>query len=141
MGEIWVRHRAGEEFAISVRGHTLPSGQPPDGAEAGPTPLELFVASLATCQALAAAHFLSRHGLKDGELELVVTFDINEGPPTRLGWIRSELRLPRTLPDQIETAVVRAMDHCTVSNALRYPPRVELLVADTGALTSELIER
>ncbi|HEV2011722.1 MAG TPA: hypothetical protein VGS17_11935 [Candidatus Limnocylindria bacterium] len=112
MGEIWVRHRCGEEFAIGVRGHTLPSGQPPDGAEAGQTPLER-----------------------------VVTFDINQGPPTRLGWIRSELRLPRTLPDRIGTAVVRAMDHCTVSNALRYPPRVELLVTDTGALTSELIER
>ncbi len=138
MGEILVRHTTGEEFAIDVRGHYLLSDRPGDPAESGPTPLELFVASLATCQALAARHFLSRHGLQDGELELSVTYDIQEGPPTRLDWVRCELHLPRWLPEPVESGVLRAMDHCAVSNAMRFPPQVELVVARPRVLTGAL---
>ena len=43
----------GDAYTISVRGHVLRVDQPTDagGGDTGPTPTELFVASLAACVA------------------------------------------------------------------------------------------
>jgi putative redox protein len=51
MSDIFVRHEQGDRFTISVRGHDITIDQPlgDGGDDEGPTPSELFVASLAGC--------------------------------------------------------------------------------------------
>ena len=71
MTTITVRHEARDRFRISIRGHEVLVDQPlPASGDAGPTPTELFVASLAACAGFYARRFLARHGLPDGELAI-----------------------------------------------------------------------
>lgn len=53
MPNLSVAHQAGDRFELQVRGHRLLCDQPPGrgGTDQGPTPTELFVASLAACVA------------------------------------------------------------------------------------------
>ena len=60
---IRIDYETGDRFTIDVRGHRLVTDQPGRDADAGPTPTELFVASLAACVAFYARRFLARHHL------------------------------------------------------------------------------
>ncbi|MEU8865667.1 OsmC family protein [Streptomyces umbrinus] len=59
-GRIEVAHVAGHAFAASVRGHELTVDEPVEagGDNDGPTAVELFAASLASCVACDAVRFL-----------------------------------------------------------------------------------
>src|SRR5439155_5370170 len=65
MAHLDVWHATGDRFLIDVRGHDLLVDQPIDagGGDVGPTPTELFVASLAACIGFYAGRFLRRHEL------------------------------------------------------------------------------
>ena len=59
-------HLDGDRFEVAVRGHRLVVDQPtPDGDDAGPTPVELFVAGLTACVAALAGRYLARHAARD----------------------------------------------------------------------------
>ena len=53
MTNVVVVHEEGDRFALTIRGHRIVVDQPVEdgGGDAGPTPTELFVASLASCVA------------------------------------------------------------------------------------------
>ena len=57
-----VRFVAGEAYEVMVRGHRVLVDQSGDhgGTDDGPTPTELFVASLAACVAFCAGRYLTR---------------------------------------------------------------------------------
>ncbi|WP_405653212.1 OsmC family protein [Streptomyces sp. NBC_00019] len=63
-GRLEVTHVANRAFAVFVRDHELTVDQPVEagGDNDGPTPVELFVASLASCVASGAARFLQLLG-------------------------------------------------------------------------------
>ncbi|MEU7576047.1 OsmC family protein [Streptomyces sp. NPDC041068] len=64
-GRTDVTHVAGQAYAVFVREHELTVDQPvgAGGDNDGPTPVELFVSSFATCVAYYAGRFLQRHRL------------------------------------------------------------------------------
>ena len=55
---------SGESYEAVVRGHRIVVDQPADagGDDSAPTPVELFVASLATCVAYYAGRYLTQPG-------------------------------------------------------------------------------
>ena len=57
MPTVTVTHDVGDRFDIAIRGHVVHVDQPESdgGSDTGPTPTELFVASLASCVAFYAA--------------------------------------------------------------------------------------
>jgi uncharacterized OsmC-like protein len=60
-----VRYDGGERYEIAVRDHSVAVDQTvhDGGTDTAPTPVELFVASLAGCVASYAGRYLTRHGL------------------------------------------------------------------------------
>lgn len=68
--DLAVTHVSGDRFAIQVRGHRLVVDQPvaDGGQDAGPTPTELFAASLAACVGFYAERFLRRHDLEAAQV-------------------------------------------------------------------------
>src|SRR5690242_5835186 len=101
MNAITVAPRGGDRFSIRIRGHELTVDQPvPDGGtDAGPTPTELFVASLAGCVAHYARRYLARHGLPEQGLAVTAEY-VTAQRPARVGAVRLTLRLPDGLPPQ-----------------------------------------
>jgi putative redox protein len=123
--ELTVTNLDGDRHRIAVRGHQLLVDQPlSDGGEdAGPTPTELFVASLASCTAHYARRGLGRSG--DGPI-VHCTWTMSDTPPWRVSAIDIDVELPADTSPQRVDAVQRAIAHCTVHNTLLDPPAVRI---------------
>jgi putative redox protein len=128
MGEIEVRWAAGDRFLIGVRGHDLVVDQPKDagGDDVGPTPTELFVASLAACVGFYAERFLKRHGLPIEGLRVQATFAMSEDRPARVTSIDLSVGLPVGFPAARRAALAAVIGHCTVHNSIRLEPEVSM---------------
>ena len=123
-----VRFVAGEAYEVTVRGHRVLVDQPTDhgGTDGGPTPTELFVASLAACVAFYASRYLTRHGYSRDGLAVSAGYEMASDRPARVGNIRLTVRVPADLPSQRWAALRAVVSHCTVHNSLASPPSVTI---------------
>jgi putative redox protein len=130
MANVLVVHEEGDRFATTIRGHRIVVDQPVEdgGGDAGPTPTELFVASLASCVAFYAGRFLRRHNQSDEGLAVRATFHMSVDRPARVGSIRLEVEVPQ-LPASKHDAFLAVIDHCTVHNSIRTHPGVDIELA------------
>jgi putative redox protein len=128
---ITVRHVSGEHFAVDIRGHQLAVDQPNavPGLEAGPTPVELFVAALASCAAHAAQLVLTRI---DSEASVTATcgYGMSSLSPSRVEFVHVALVLPAALSPERLASIRRAVDQCTVHQSLRRPVEVVVTLLD-----------
>lgn len=124
-GVIRVDHREGDLFAISVRHHTLLADQPLEegGSDAGPTPTELLVVSLASCVAFYARRFLARHDLRSDGLSVLASFAM-AARPARVSDIQVSITVPDGVPEDMHERLLAVASHCTVHNTFETPPRV-----------------
>ncbi|HJT38308.1 MAG TPA: OsmC family protein [Actinomycetota bacterium] len=123
---ITVRHEHDDHFHIDIRHHGVVVDQPRDngGEDLGPTPTELFVASLAACTAHYARRFLQRHAIPTEGLLVACDFDMSAEPPARVTQISVHVTLPASFPEERRDALQRVIDRCTVKNSLAMPPTV-----------------
>ena len=130
--DITITHVSGDRFTIQVRGHRLEVDQPVAGGgqDAGPTPTELFVASLAACVGFYARRFLARHDLDGAGLRVEADFTMSPDRPARVDTITLRLLLPQPLEPNRRRALLAVVDHCTVHNSLRTPPEVRVTLAE-----------
>jgi putative redox protein len=126
-----VRHVDGERFEVDVRGHRVVVDQP-DAGDEGPTPVELFVAGLASCVAALARAYLLRHGLPTDGLVVTAEHDVGERP-SRVSDVRLVIRIPDAVPEVRRRGLLAVASRCTVHNSLRTPPQVTLTSAPSQA--------
>jgi putative redox protein len=121
---ITVHHEGKDRFNIDIRGHEVVVDQPPPASDdAGPTPTELFLASLAACAAFFGRRFLVRHGLPDGGLSVALDFDW--GPDYKyVERIRLRVELPEPIAPELEAGLMRALERCTVDATIRAQPEI-----------------
>ena len=127
---IRVDHKEGDLFEIGIRDHLVHVDQPVDagGSDAAPTPVELFVASLASCVAFYVRRYLARHSLPSDGLSIAADFTMAERP-ARVGQVHVSIDLPHGVPDERRDALLAVASHCTVHHTLEDPPEVCINVA------------
>ncbi|HET6357938.1 OsmC family protein [Streptomyces sp.] len=127
-GRIDVTHVSGQSYAVFMRDHELTVDQPVDagGSDEGPTPVELFVSSIATCVAYYAGRFLERHHLPYENLRVWAEFDMADDRPARVSAVRMRIELPVEIGTVRRRSLLAVVDHCTVYNSLRVPPEVSV---------------
>ena len=130
---IEVRHVSGDAFAVAIRGHEVVVDQPAEdgGTDKGPTPTELFAASLASCVAFYAGRFLRRHDIAPDGLGVRCDFRLSGGHPSRVAAIELTVDVPAAVPRERADALRRVVEKCTVQNTLREPPDVRLEIGAT----------
>lgn len=123
-----VAFTGGESYEALVRGHRIVVDQPIDsgGADSAPTPVELFVASLASCVAFYAGRHLTRHGYGRDRLTVSAEFSMASDRPARVSEIRLVVRVPASLPAERRPALHAVVNHCTVHNTLASAPSVTI---------------
>lgn len=128
MSDIFVRHEQRDRFTISIRGHDITIDQPVEdgGDDMGPTPSELFVASLAGCVGFFAERFMVRHDIAVEGLEVHATYAYAEDAPSRVASIDVQLTIPAGFPEPKIPTLMRVVDRCTVHNSLRQAPEVRI---------------
>jgi uncharacterized OsmC-like protein len=134
MDAITVIHRCEDDFAILIRDHVLQVDQPfaAGGGDAGPTAIELFVASLAAGAAYQGRRYLALYGLPAGDLEVGAEFTMSEDLPERIARVRLTARLPVELGEHRAAGLRAAMDCCAVHSSVQWAPRVDV---DLGVFT------
>jgi len=124
--------RGGRPVVTNPDGTTIDIATGSSGS--GLTPLVLLYSSLAACLVISARIAASELKLLP-RFEAVtarVTGDKADGPPTRIGAIRSELSIAGALEDAERDAIVRrAEEICTVSNTLRGGANVSVTTRET----------
>jgi putative redox protein len=133
---ITVRHVSGEQFVVDIRGHQLAVDQPKATPyfEAGPTPVELFVAALASCAAHSAQLVLARVDA-NASITAICEYEMSTTPPWHVESVRVDMVLPITLSAERLASIRRAVDQCTVHESLRQPAKVVVtLVASSPAV-------
>ena len=127
-----VEWRGSDRLAVRIRDHEVLVGEPAEigGSDAGPTPTELFVASLAACVAYYAEMFLRRHHQLDGGFGVECGFTVSSDRPARVETIDLAVTVPPGVDAQWHEALQRVVEHCAVQNSLRMPPEVRIHVAE-----------
>jgi uncharacterized OsmC-like protein len=136
MPSLSVTHQDGDRFELQVRGHRLLCDQPPadGGTDQGPTPTELFVASLAACVGFYARRFLARHDLDAAGLRVEAVYTMSTDRPARVDTITLRLLLLQPLAPNRQRALLAVVDHCTVHNSIRIPPQVRVTLVAPASL-------
>ena len=126
-----VRPLGGDRYAVQVRGHELIVDQPADagGTDIGPTPVELFAASLASCVAHYAGGFLARHDVCREGLRVDMTWQMSPDRPARVASVTLQITPPPALPRERLPALLAVARACTVHNSLEQAPDVCIEIA------------
>jgi putative redox protein len=133
--EILVNGISGKAYRVTIGNHELVVDQPyADGGEdLGPTPADLFVASLASCAAYYAGKFLARHGVSTEDVAARCSYRLSPGPPVRVESIAVALEVLPGLPVEVMAAALRSAEHCTVHNSLSRPPQVTITLGPSSS--------
>jgi len=126
MPDIDVRHLEGDRFSVRIRGHVLMVDQPRSagGDDFGPSPTELFAASLASCVGFYAERFLRRHGVPPNGLRITCDYDMADHHLPRVEALRLRVVVPAGLSAVLRRTLQRVVESCTVENSIRTEPSV-----------------
>lgn len=129
--EVTAEFLGGVKFGVEARGHRLICDQPIDngGSDAGMTPPEFLLASLATCAAYYAAQYLKARQLPADDLKVRVSAE-KAHQPARLGSFRIEVTTPG-LDERHQAGIIRAAKACLIHNTLLGHPSIEVVVNST----------
>jgi len=125
-----VEHNTVTRYVATVRGHEVRVDQPlaAGGTDEAPTPVELFVISLATCVAYYAGRYLERHGLSLAGLAVHAEYRKADRAPARVASIQLRVTVPAGLPTGMLKPLHAAVTRCMVHNMLREPPSVDIQI-------------
>ncbi len=121
--EIEVTLPGGRRVDARVRGHLIHTDQPVEagGADAAPSPFELFLASLGACAGIFVQGFCAARGIPTDGLRIVERAEYDGGA---LSNVSLELQVPETFPARYRDAVRTVMEQCSVKKAIAAQPRI-----------------
>mgnify|MGYP001589877645 CR=1 FL=1 len=132
--KLTITYRGGTRFDVSNGTHTLVTDQPTEdgGSDAGMTPVELFVGSLAGCVGYFVGRYCARHKIPSERLTIDAEWSMAE-QPHRVGTIALRVRLPAeaTLTPEQRERLLKVAHGCTVHQSLAVPPKVEIHLTPT----------
>jgi putative redox protein len=111
------------------KGFTIRTDQPVSagGDGSAPAPFDLFIASIGTCAGIFMLSFMHQRGIDAEGAGLTLTGQ--RDPSGMIGRIDIDLHLPAGFPDKYESAIVRAVDQCSVKRHIHQPPAFSVVTS------------
>jgi uncharacterized OsmC-like protein len=115
MPQIKTIHKGDMLFETAIGKHSLAIDVPASmgGSERGPTPPELFVASLGSCVGAFVANYCREAGIDASGLNVDVAYEKAEDP-TRLTDVHVQVNIPHGDYKGREKAILRVAERCPV---------------------------
>ncbi|MDI9547720.1 MAG: OsmC family protein [Chloroflexota bacterium] len=131
MGKISTYYKGDMLFESEMGNHKLVIDVPPamGGRDRGPTPPEVFVASLGSCVAAFVAQYCERNGVNTADLSVDVAFD-KADDPSRLVNLKDTVNLPHGECKQRKAALQRVAEHCPVHETISTLGGIEIEILD-----------
>jgi putative redox protein len=131
------KHLGGMKFEVTARDHVVVCDQPATngGTDAGMTPPEFLLVSLATCAGYYAAEYMKTRGLIT-DLNVHVSAE-KAAQPARLAKFYVAISAPG-LDERHRTGILRAAKSCLIHNTLLGSPEIEIVVETTATVDGPL---
>jgi putative redox protein len=127
MADMKIYFPGGKRVYADYGDYTIETDQPVRGGGDGsaPAPFDLFLASIGTCAGIFALGFMQQRGIDPAGsgIAMNMNFDPAKG---LIGEIGIELKLPPEFPDKYRSAIVNAMELCSVKKHLHNPPEFQI---------------
>lgn len=129
MGKVATLYKGDMLFESKLGNHTVRIDVPASmgGKDRGPTPPELFIASLGSCVGAFVADYCGRAGVDTSDMTVDVTFDKVENP-TRLVNLKVKVNLPNGDCGERQKAILRVAEHCPVHETITTLEHVEISI-------------
>lgn len=133
MATITTYHKGDMLFETVLGEHRLQIDVPASmgGGDRGPTPPEVFVASLGSCVAALVADYCIRVNLDPEGLKVDVAYE-KASTPSRLADVQIFIDLPNADISGRENAIKRVADHCPVHQTICTLEGVDIEVSGRG---------
>jgi putative redox protein len=122
----------GENYRIDVgyKGFTVRTDQPVgDGGDGtAPSPFDYFLVSLAACAGYYALAFCRERKIPTEGLGVTMTTERGE-VSKMIDKVSISVVPPAGFPEKYRTALLKAVDHCTVKAHMMRPPQFEVVLA------------
>jgi uncharacterized OsmC-like protein len=131
---------------VRLGAHELLFDQPASvrgGADRGPSPLDVLIASVAACAHYYASAFLFGRGLATDKVAIEAEAEKESVPAPRISRLSMTVRVPDGLSSQQLEGIERAIKRCPAYNTLVRSPVVELkleVVRDSTSATMSVGE-
>jgi len=114
-------------FETTMGNHTIQIDVPATmgGTDRGPTPPELFIASLGSCIGAFAATYCEKSGIDTRDMTVDFNFDKAQDP-VRLVNLKAIVKLPHGNCDRREKAILRVAEHCPVHETITALEGIEI---------------
>jgi ribosomal protein S12 methylthiotransferase accessory factor len=125
-----IRFPGGAAVDAVFKGHTIRTDQPEHagGADSGPAPFDLFLASIATCAGYYALMFCKQRDIELDGMKLTLE-PVRDPERRRLGQIKLHLQLPEGFPEKYRPAIIRSIDQCAVKRHIVEAPEIVTEIA------------
>jgi uncharacterized OsmC-like protein len=120
-------YHGGARYDITSGKHRVVTDQPigDGGQNAGMSPVELFVGSVAGCVGYFVGRFCERHNISREGLAVDAEWDTAEGPH-RVGAIKLAIRLPHRLTPELKERLLKVAHGCTVHQSIVVAPKIDI---------------
>ena len=131
-----VTHHSGSRFDIVAGSHTVITDQPVEdgGADAGMSPVELFIGSLAACVGYFVGRYCARHKIPRDGLRVVADWTTAE-QPHRVGDITLSIHLPSPITPELSERLLKVAHGCTVHQSITLPGKIAINLLQNTANT------
>lgn len=122
-----VAYHGGTRYDITSGKHRVITDQPVEdgGHDAGMSPVELYVGSVASCVGYFVGQFCARHDISREGLTVDAEWTIAEGPH-RVGTIALAIHLPHRLTPEQRERLLKVAHGCTVHQSIAVAPNVSI---------------
>jgi putative redox protein len=120
-------YHGGTRYDITSGKHRVVTDQPgtDGGQDAGMSPVELFVGSVASCVAYFVGRFCARHNISRDGLSIDAEWAMAENPH-RIGRIDIAIHLPHRISPGQKERLLKVAHGCTVHQSLAVPAGVAI---------------
>ena len=131
-----VSYHGGTRYDIVCGTHRIVTDQSVDdgGHDAGLSPVELLVGSLASCVGYFAGRFCARHEIPREGLSVEAEWTMAENPH-RVGHLDLSIHLPHRLPPEMKERLLKVAQGCTVHQSLMITPPMDIKLRPQSAST------
>lgn len=122
-----VTFRGGSRFDITSGRHTIVTDQPVEdgGQDAGISPVELFIGSLASCVGYFVGRYCARHKIACDGFTVDAEWSYAE-QPHRVGTVDMRINLPVQLTPEQRERLLKVAHGCTVHQSIAVAPSVTI---------------
>jgi putative redox protein len=120
-------YHGGTRYDITSGKHRVVTDQPvaDGGQDAGMSPVELFVGSVASCVAYFVGQFCARHDIPRDSLSVDAEWTVAEGPH-RVGRIDIAIHLSHRMTPEQKERLLKVAHGCTVHQSIAVAPTVAI---------------